>query len=322
MRKHTVIIEDFEDASCELNHEPVEWIDMLKAKVGDKIVIAYCVQDSDYRDVGDLMGDCMGQLLSFHRHNSKEEHQTGLEALGNDREGEKNLDKVWDKHWREATNRLVSVVFQKYELDDIVEMYDGTQYELIDGCLDAQLVEGVLRQDCESYGWANIMYYDDMLTVLSEMWEEPAYFPGDRDAQLLACYDHGGQSWSLSGSGMQCRWDTSNSAGVWVPDEYLRKQLDADEAKGEDRDGNARKYCEQFLSTYNDIIDGNVYGCVVEWFDEDGKTLGDEACWGFIGDHAEEALKDEFFDPVCARLQDEYDREVHTQGGRQTEIAA
>ena len=68
--------------------------------------------------------------------------------------------------------------------------------------------------------------------VLEKMWSEPAYFPGDRDAQLLSCYDHGGQLWSLSGAGMQCRWDTSNKAGVWVPDEYLRKQLDDDEAAG------------------------------------------------------------------------------------------
>lgn len=43
----------------------------------------------------------------------------------------------------------------------------------------------------------------------------------DRDAVLLDCYDHGGQMWSVSGGGMQDRWDTARGAGVWVPDDYV-----------------------------------------------------------------------------------------------------
>lgn len=40
----------------------------------------------------------------------------------------------------------------------------------------------------------------------------------NRLAVLLDVYSHSGESWSLEGDGMQCRWDTSRAAGVWVPD--------------------------------------------------------------------------------------------------------
>lgn len=375
MRKRTTYLEDVEGVDCELTFEPVEWIGRHKAKVGDKYVVAYCVQDNDYRDVDDMMGDCMGKLYSFHRHASHDDHSNGLEALGNTRDGERDLDSVWDKHWKVATERLIARLRMKHELADIAAMYDGTQYE--DTYQDQEAyVDKCLRADCNDNDWYNVMYSDDLEAVLCEMWSEPAYFPGDKDAQLLACYSHGGQVWSLSGSGTQCRWDTSNSAGVWVPDDCLRQQLDdaapqavwafvrntnwirgtgksyqlvtvswengvtpklesadfSDDpselyARAEaiaalmpaptphqlawGRTQQAEIYCKQFLNTYNDIISGNVFGCVAEWFDEDGTSIDHESCWGFIGDdHAKDALKSEFFDPVCARLAKEVPAEA------------
>ncbi|MBK1683444.1 hypothetical protein [Rhodoferax fermentans] len=310
MRKRTTYLEDVEGVDCELTFEPVEWIDMHKAKVDDKYVVAYCVQDNDYRDIDDLLGDCMGKMYSFHRHAGHDDHSNGLEALGNTSDGEADLDAVWDRAWHEATDRLVKRVMLRYELADIAATYDGTSYE--EPYQDQEkYVESCLRQDCNDSGWANIMYDEDLRAVLEEMWSEPAYFPGDKDAQLLDVYSHSGEHWSLSGGGMRCRWDTASGAGVWVPDEYLRQQLDDDEAKGKDRADQARTYCEQFLDTYNDIISGNVFGCVVEWFDEDGTSIDHDSCWGFIGDdHAQEALKSEFFDPVCKRLADEVPAEA------------
>ncbi len=34
----------------------------------------------------------------------------------------------------------------------------------------------------------------------------------------LDIYEHGGVAYSVSGTGMQCRWDTSRGGAVWVPD--------------------------------------------------------------------------------------------------------
>lgn len=370
MRTRTVITEEIEGVDCELSFEPVSWIDTHMAKVGDKLVIAYCVYDYDC-DVDDMMGDCMGKLYSFHRHSDNAGEC--LEALGNNRDGERDLDKVWDRHEEEARRRYVETVLRDHRDEDTVVEYEerSTDYERREGETVAETARRYVTADAEEgYGWRYVAQGDVMEAVLEEMWEDPAYFPGDRDAQLLACYEHGGQVWSLSGGGMQCRWDTSNRAGVWVPDDYLKKELDSTApgaafafvrntnwirgtgkhyqlvkvvwdgekcnevvhvAFSDDsselhaqakaiaaespaptpkqiawgREQMCEVYAKQFLNTYNDIIAGNVYGCVVEWFDEDGNSIDNDACWGFIGDHAEEALKTEFFDPVCERLRAE-----------------
>jgi hypothetical protein len=322
MRKRTVITEDFEGVDCELSFEPVDWLDTHKARVGDKIVIAYCVSDHDSCwGADDLMGDCMGRIVDAHNGRDAKKREL-YELAGCDRYGDKDLDAVWSKHFKVATERLVFAVFQKYELSDIVAMYEGTQYEAEHQDQEAY-AEACLRQDCNDNEWGNVMYYDDLQTVLGEMWEEPEFWPGDPDAVMLDVYDHSGQAWSISGGGMQCRWDTSSGAGAWVPDKCLLDQIESDVKAGKDRRTQCKLYAGQFLDTYNDIISGNVYGCVVEWFDENGEPIDRDDCWGFIGTECvEETLKSEFFDRVCESLQAEYDKEVHTQGGRQTEIEA
>lgn len=49
---------------------------------------------------------------------------------------------------------------------------------------------------------------------------------GDPDAVLLDLYDHSGVTWSVSGSSMQCQWDTSRGESVWVPDQGAREEID------------------------------------------------------------------------------------------------
>lgn len=49
---------------------------------------------------------------------------------------------------------------------------------------------------------------------------------GDMYVQTLDVYDHSGISYSISGEGMQCRWDTSRGGAVWVPDTCARDECD------------------------------------------------------------------------------------------------
>ena len=53
-------------------------------------------------------------------------------------------------------------------------------------------------------------------------WDEyDTRIPGTKQnpyAVALDVYSHSGDSWSLAGMGMQCQWDTSHNAGVWIPD--------------------------------------------------------------------------------------------------------
>lgn len=129
------------------------------------------------------------------------------------------------------------------------------------------------------------------------------------DAVLLDVYDHSGQWWSVSGGGVRCQWDTASGAGVWLPDDVLTQQLNDDEAKGLDRRSKAVEYAEQFLSQFNAINTGDVYGCATEVFqrtgpeDDDWESYAEDSCWGFVGhDYAKETLKVEYFDSAVERL--------------------
>lgn len=177
---------------------------------------------------------------------------------------------------------------------------------------------------------------------------------GDPLAVLLDIYEHGGVTYSVSGSGMQCRWDTSRGAAVWVPDACAKdnirhtvlKGLGIGEVKwfgacgskedplharysldgGSTWTGNyasweqamnamvaasdrkidsdelqqlmaaeAVKYCKSTLESYNDWVNGNVYGVKLYVIDrETGECIDEltEECWGYIGhSYAEETLE-------------------------------
>jgi hypothetical protein len=50
--------------------------------------------------------------------------------------------------------------------------------------------------------------------------------PMDEYAVLLDVYDHSGRSYSLSGGGVQCRWDTSRGEALWIADKYAKEEID------------------------------------------------------------------------------------------------
>lgn len=50
--------------------------------------------------------------------------------------------------------------------------------------------------------------------------------PMGKYAVLLDVYEHGARAYSLSGGGMQCRWDTSRGEAVWVADAYAKEEID------------------------------------------------------------------------------------------------
>lgn len=121
----------------------------------------------------------------------------------------------------------------------------------------------------------------------------------DKDAVPMDCYDHGSHVWSISGTGTQCRWDTARGAGVWVPDDCLRSQLDDDEKAGKDRRAQAVLYAKQFLESYNAVINGEVYGIVTEQFDVRGGFISCDHFWGCVGNEATTEEMKMQFDAVC-----------------------
>lgn len=106
----------------------------------------------------------------------------------------------------------------------------------VDGRIHCEFEEAVydLTEACpEEVDGKQIREYEFVLPVhpllksRMECWEEAraAGEIGDVDAVVLDVYEHGGVAWSVSGEGMQCRWDTSSGAGVWVPDTCARDEI-------------------------------------------------------------------------------------------------
>lgn len=96
----------------------------------------------------------------------------------------------------------------------------------------------------------------------------------DPDAVPLSYFEHGNCIWGVAegflarhpGTAGDFRWDGVRFAGVWVPDEHLRKTADdAGEAPGSvERRARMRQYAEQACTTYTAWANGEVYRYAVE----------------------------------------------------------
>ena len=87
------------------------------------------------------------------------------------------------------------------------------------------------------YAWRRLDVSEELIQTLIDQvedyiswdWDEvrrECWVGADPDAVLLDLYDHSGVTWSVSGGGMQCQWDTSRGESVWVPDQYAREEVD------------------------------------------------------------------------------------------------
>lgn len=114
-------------------------------------------------------------------------------------------------------------------------------------------------------------------------------------AVLLDVYEHGGIAYSLSGAGLQCRFDTARGGAVWVPDACLIEDIESNASDAERLD-RARLCAKQAAEMYTSWRNGDCYGVVVVTYDKDGEEIEQVACWGFVGaDHAYESLKSVYF---------------------------
>lgn len=219
-------------------------------------------------------------------------------------------------HRLRATGRTVS----KASLQEVIQFaidQEGWEYapdyvaDALYGVPYWNRIEGKLLADLEPLA--------DLISesVAEQCWDEAqeAGEVGNPLAVPLDIYEHGGVSYSLAGTGMNCRWDTSHAAAVWVPDEdaisNIRASVMSELGIGEHPAGStsvdakilsakmydkAREYCKGILEKYNDWANGSVYGVVVYVIDrQTGRRIKahDDECWGFIGStYAESELEE------------------------------
>lgn len=289
MSSRTIEVDDVE---LELSSTPSDYLDQHIHTDGEWVLVGYCTDDNDGSCENPLDCDCYGEIHHHPRSRYGSRDSDYYDAVGCDSYGDPRLDLIFDNHFQEAFKRwhakLVDTRGVEWLRDELRQEYDHEEGES-----DEQFVHDALYQDTNEYAnWENVAYADDMRDVLEQMFGEPEFFPGDIDAVLLDRYEHGLCSYSVSGGGMQCRWDTSRGEAVWIPNEYLRSELEKI-ADPSERYKQAEKYAQQACDVYTDWCNGNIYGVCVDVFYK-GELHTDDACWGYIGsDHAEESLTDQ-----------------------------
>lgn len=222
----TTITADIDGTEYEFapSHTPADWMadSVLAAKIGDKLVLGYLVHDDSCQNPLED-GDGMGAIHHHPNHRYGRRDSEYYEALGLDGNGEPDLDLVPDRNVRDA----YIAHFVACDSDDFLEVLDRD--------IDAR-EEGESEEDyrlrCATVDFDNVyggkLFYEAYDELRLAEWHRlrDAGEIGDPDAVLLDLYEHSGVAYSVMGQGMNCRWDTSRGAAVWVPDDYARQEID------------------------------------------------------------------------------------------------
>lgn len=296
----------------ELEHEytPADWIEPTIVEVGNYIVFGYLSLDDQCGNPLEN-SDCMG-VIHHHprsRYGSRDSDYydiLGLDQYGDPRIDEDKLQQIWD-------DKVMALPLVKFYISD--QAIRDQVRRAKPGARDyrAVLREALASESAGDYSiemqcqqaWAYRPEVPrDLASDIAERikadinWDyesacEDAWIGGDKDAVLLDIYDHSGVTLSVSGDGMQCRWDTSRGEAVWVPDKYLREELEKI-ADPKERRTRAVEYAAQACETYTSWANGDCYGVVVQVHELDGTFVEQDACWGYIGsEDAKESLAEQ-----------------------------
>jgi hypothetical protein len=243
----------------------------------------------------------MGHIYSSHRHSGQ--HAKMQDVLGLDSDWQRDLSlRVVEREAESALKALVSTRFQVDLVAFILECANNNGMSR-DQAIEYFVVDftGQLPYHRETWLTEKVRELVTWDSLLDEAWQLARLSGqlGDPYTVMLDCYEHGGQVWSVTGSGPQCLFDTARGAGVWVPDQCLREELDSiktnegiDAARTK-----AVEFARQALGSYNAWLAGDCYGVAVDVFSTEGdrlKLIDESAVWGYVGRKwAEESLSEE-----------------------------
>jgi hypothetical protein len=96
----------------------------------------------------------------------------------------------------------------------------------------------------------------------------------------LNLYDHSGIR--MRTGPFSCPWDSGQVGWIYVTWEKARKEWTGTDDEIREK---AERCLEAEVEVYDDYISGNVYGFVVEKYDEEcDEWVDSDSCWGFFGD--------------------------------------
>ena len=306
---------DIDDETIELEFAALEGDNVLAEKIGNMLVVAYLVHDdSPSNPMKDF--DAQGDLYTDGRdHEIKRQLRLRGGRWSEDQpelDHEFKLDGVTTTLWDLAADEYMGRLRKD---QDLLEQW--VKFKQREEDLDDELVEGrlypvdweELRRDL---GDANGVYCDEVeelaINLYSKHWEAMV---GPFVIPVGYCHsNHGPGTTSIGVDNWDGDWQNPPNA-VWVADKDAEENIVGPGMSDADIRKSAMEYAEDVLNEYAKWCNGEVYGCVVEIFENttpDGKSetweqRDSDSCWGFIGyEYAEESLKSEFFDSAVKRL--------------------
>lgn len=197
--------------------------------------VAYLVHDEH---CDNPLEDCDGMGVIWHHPRSHYGKSDGYyEACGLDSYGDPVIDE--DKLQQMWHDKVMALSLQDFyinpalrEIADAEDLREMLADESIIGDYtfeqNARSAWGVRLEDADP---------DDVQALIDKVEEklidwsyaaaaDECQQPMDKYAVLLDVYEHGARAYSLSGGGMQCRWDTSRGEAVWVADKYAKEEID------------------------------------------------------------------------------------------------
>lgn len=112
------------------------------------------------------------------------------------------------------------------DLEHLLRMFPDQDFDSIEAFADALETIRVCKDG-----------YDEIITIstntfkLDKWIKEHCIQKPEWAYKWIDCYEHSGCVYSESGTGMQCRWDTSSDVGVWYLSEQLIKDIEAEMKK-------------------------------------------------------------------------------------------
>lgn len=276
--------------------------------------VAYLVHDDDCENPltnGDGMGKIWHHPRSHYAERDTEYYQVcGLDRYGSPVIDEERLQKMWH-------DKVMALSLQDFYLNPALRKVADAE-DLREMLADESIIGDYTFEQNARSAWSVRLEDadpDDVQTLIDKVeeklsdWsyaaaEQECQQPMDKYAVLIDVYEHGQRAYSLSGTGMQCRWDTSSGEAVWVADTYAKEEIDS----------RAKVYAfgeivkREFRSctTYAAIIDP----LTTEFINEPGGEIGDYSDWG----EAYKALKlhvSNFGEPTAEQKERGHQQALH-----------
>ncbi len=288
----------YKDVDFELEYTPIDQQGILVTETETGLKLGYLIQDEcppnpleDSEGYGVIHHH---PRSSYGRRDSEYYSILGLDSYGDPIVDEDKLQDLW-------TSKVKSLPLYLFTLPE-EEALEGHQETLREELAKEWAGDYTVNQQC-GYAWSKHTLTDETRDTLIANMEENLLWnyedikrecqvSSNQDVIMLDLYDHSGCHWSIAGTGMNCRWDTSKHEALWIPDEALLDEISS--MFPEDRAEHLLKTCKAAIEMYNAWSNGGIYEVFIQHHDMEGWPLHSDYGGTYYGLYeAERGLEEE-----------------------------